>query len=223
MNPKLASKTYVENGDKHHMTVEGGLHFLKGNQKPHFSLTCVVSRVTPTGRWVDDMCGAAHGEISKHFPKFDDLAAMHLSDMDGVPLHAVANGWYWLAGAVEGHFGERYHGGNSKMQHWGEDEQFDGYRVSTRDECLSILARHLRIDKSEAERLSEEIQFRNVEKDFEDGYTTEELMKAVGAERARVKKQFADYVEAQKPRWKREAQACIEKHGLKIYGDKWEG
>jgi hypothetical protein len=41
------------------------------------------------------MSGAIHDEILKEFPALDDLAALHLSDMDGKPLHSFENGKYW--------------------------------------------------------------------------------------------------------------------------------
>jgi hypothetical protein len=90
--------------------VEGGLHYLRGNAAPHFSLTYTQHR-----RGFPNQCysgGAGHDEILRLFPRFADLAALHLSDIDGVPMHAEANGWYWLAGALGG-AGERFHGGNN--------------------------------------------------------------------------------------------------------------
>jgi len=61
-----------------------------GNQKPYFSLT---GRIVENGR--ESVCGAIHDEILKAFPLLDDLAALHLSDMDGKPLHSFENGKYW--------------------------------------------------------------------------------------------------------------------------------
>jgi len=61
-----------------------------GNQKPYFSLT---GRVVENGR--ESVSGAIHKEILAAFPELDDLAALHLSDMDGKPLHSFENGKYW--------------------------------------------------------------------------------------------------------------------------------
>ena len=61
-----------------------------GNQKPYFSLT---GRVVIKGR--ECYSGAIHDEILKAFPELEDLAALHLSDIDGKPMHSFENGKYW--------------------------------------------------------------------------------------------------------------------------------
>jgi len=61
-----------------------------GNQKPYFSLT---GRVVEKGR--ESYSGAIHEEILKAFPQLADIAALHLSDIDGKPLHSFENGRYW--------------------------------------------------------------------------------------------------------------------------------
>lgn len=43
-----------------------------------------------------DACGAIHGEILKAFPGLAPLVALHLSDPDGVPMHAAANAAYFI-------------------------------------------------------------------------------------------------------------------------------
>ena len=61
-----------------------------GNQKPYFSLT---GRIVVNGR--ETMSGAIHDEILKAFPRLADIAALHLSDIDGKPMHSFENGKYW--------------------------------------------------------------------------------------------------------------------------------
>jgi hypothetical protein len=61
-----------------------------GDQKPYFSLT---GRVVENGR--ESTSGAIHEEILEAFPQLEDAAAMHLSDMDGKPMHSFENGKYW--------------------------------------------------------------------------------------------------------------------------------
>ena len=61
-----------------------------GNQKPYFSLT---GRIVIKGR--ESVSGAIHDEILKAFPELEDLAALHLSDIDGKPMHSFENGKYW--------------------------------------------------------------------------------------------------------------------------------
>lgn len=201
-------KFYTEQGQKYRLSAHGGLHFIRGNSAPHFSLTATQDRKAPNGRWMDDMGGCCHPLILKHWPDLADLAAMHLSDIDGTPMHADGNGWYWFAGALGG-LTEEYHGGNVERQHWKPDGSFDGYRKSTPDECLKVFADHVRINMPLAE------EFRaSYERDLSrGGYSRTAIVEA----RAR----FTKWIVAQAPRWKSEADACIAKHGLKVYGDHW--
>lgn len=61
-----------------------------GNQKPYFSLT---GRIVIGGREAGS--GAIHKEILEAFPQLEDVAALHLSDEDGKPMHSFENGKYW--------------------------------------------------------------------------------------------------------------------------------
>lgn len=175
----------------------GGLHMIRGNGRPYFSLTMAS--------WLhgrEDAFGAAHRELVKLWPELQPLAALHLSDIHGVPMHAEANGWYWMAGACGG-LGERYHGGNSERQHWKPDGEFNGYRMSTPDECLQTFADYVRVTMDEARQVRDMVMAAG----YEGG--------SVKAARAAL----ATWVEQQKPRWAREAAECIQTLGLQVYGD----
>lgn len=97
--PLLASREV--SGDEYGRKVRGwlgvfgGLHMMRGNPSPHFTITTEVHQKGYPDRWWSG--GADHETILKHFPRFADLVALHLSDIDGVPMHAAANGWYWYA------------------------------------------------------------------------------------------------------------------------------
>lgn len=175
------------------LKVEGGLHYLRGNRTPYFSLTCTAHRKGFPEQYQGG--GADHTTILRHWPRFADLAELHLSDVDGVPMHAEANGWYWLAGAAGG-LGERFHGGN-------------GSDAKAAAECLAIFARHCRIGYGEAVA----ILLRCL------AYGHERFGDGVGNPREMWKR----ICESMKPQWKAEAEACIARHNLKIYGDTWKG
>jgi hypothetical protein len=183
----------------------GGLHYLKGNSAPYFSLTYEEGI---TGRRDCEACGAAHREILKHWPDLADLAALHLSDINGEPMHGIANGWYNLAGCFPDAFGERYHRGNSEMQMWKPDGSFDGYRRPTGDECLQFFADHARVTLTEAAAIRDQVEAA--------------AMAAPHSRNAVAKATLATIMEAMRPRWKAEAVACIKRHGLTLYGDPWQ-
>jgi len=178
------------NGESVPMTVKvtAELNYIPGNSAPYFSLTMDAHQ---TGH--PNQCksgGAAHDTILQYFPQFADIAAMHLSNMDGAPMHAEANGWYWLSGAMGG-FGEDYHGGNSKGGHGGK------YRETTPSECLQIFADHCRITMREARGIAAAVALN-------------------GAPRTK----WAQIMEIMRPRWESEAKACITNHSLEVTGDK---
>lgn len=147
----MITKTFDENGKKFRITVHLGLRYIRGNSAPYFSITADIDRKDGNGKWVEDSCGCLHDEIAKHFPgQFDDLIALHLSDINGVPMHAEANGWYWLEGAAGG-MGSHYHGSNGTPKSKSETE------------CLEIFARHCRIDRSLAARIVEDCKALGIE------------------------------------------------------------
>jgi hypothetical protein len=78
--------------------------------------------------------GCMHAEVIQAAPELSPLVALHLSDSNsGAPMHAEANGWYWVAGALGG-LGQRFHGSNSDLP------------TRTTDDCARILADHVRAD-----------------------------------------------------------------------------
>ena len=89
-------KRILVDGAPHVLKVDAKLHQLNGNARPYFSLTGEVwdfrHREDPS------MCGCIHDVILEHFPDLQIIADLHLSDEDGVPMHAVENGWYWYGG-----------------------------------------------------------------------------------------------------------------------------
>ena len=108
------------------MVVHFGLHYIEGNSAPYFSI--IVDRGRENG-W-ESFCGACHEIIAEQLPELSDIIALHLSDIDGAPMYASANGWHWLAKAA------------GIPERWGPEQ--------SPEECLTIFARHCRITEDEA-------------------------------------------------------------------------
>lgn len=211
--PILASRSYRERVPMV-IKVVGGLHHLRGNAAPYFALTYEAHRKGfPNQCWSG---GAGHDTIREHFGKrFDDLARLHLCDIDGAPMHAVANGRYFLAGALI-HIGDRYTYATSKANFPKPPSAIDmtrpwdttDYREPTPTECLDAFARHMRISSDKADDVRRDVQL------------------LIDNARAGIKCQsvgeyLAAFVDAQRGRWAAEAQDCIDHHKLIVFGDPW--
>lgn len=77
---------------RYYITVTAKLSWLKGNAKSYFSLTA-------SGKdHGSEFGGCCHDEILARWPDLKPLADLHLSDIDGVPMYALENGYYHLGG-----------------------------------------------------------------------------------------------------------------------------
>jgi len=88
-------KVYYEEGQKYRITVRAQLIHHEGNKKPHFSIGGDIERLAKNGRKVWESGGCIHEEVLRHFPHLKPLVDIHLSDDDGVPMHAYSNAGYW--------------------------------------------------------------------------------------------------------------------------------
>lgn len=195
MSDPILAKTLVPHWSGHgteKFTVYGGLHYIRGNKLPYFSLTYWQGGPNGSG-------GAGHEEILKHFPQFAALAALHLSDIYGKPMHSESNGWYWLAGTMPDGFGQDYHGGNS------ETYTPEGKRHRTSGECLAIFADHCRISMVEAKDIRETV--------------FKEAMAAPHSRLKIAKDATARILSGMEARWMTEARNSIARHKLIVYGD----
>lgn len=111
-----------------------------------------------------DMCGAIHEAILQMAPDLKPFVDLHLSDLDGVPMHAVENAYYWAGGTK-----------------WNNSDDNSPPNVNN-------LASHLRISKDEAEQLRVKVMDEKI-----------------------TKEEFADIVNAMRPRWKQESSELNEK------------
>lgn len=75
------------------LTATAGLCHMDGNRRPYFSVTGDIRRRNANDI---DAGGCIHDEILAHWPVLAPVVALHLADDTGVPMHAVANGHYWL-------------------------------------------------------------------------------------------------------------------------------
>jgi len=92
----LRSKTITTT--THVVKIEFGLSYHSGNKDAYFFITADGKKKSKNGRLVDDWGGAAHDEIKKLTPIFNDLIELHLSDEDGAPMHATANALFCRTG-----------------------------------------------------------------------------------------------------------------------------
>ena len=149
--------------------------------RDRFSVTCQLD--SPQHRNDCLACGCMHEETAKYWPAIAPLIPLHLSDIQtGEPMHAEANGWYWLAGAAGG-LGERYHRSNA------------GDHIA--EQCFVVLASHLRISEEAARSLVEVVSsLYNVPVVEGDDPRASKVI---------ARNFFHDYVNNQRARWQNEA------------------
>lgn len=81
-----------------HTTIKLSLADDCKNGHEDFSLTADIQEKDKRGRWVESGGGCCHDHILELMPELKPFADLHLCTWEGVPMHAVANGWYWLQG-----------------------------------------------------------------------------------------------------------------------------
>lgn len=191
MKTETKKELLIKVGRGGRLKVFGGLHYINGNKLPYFSLTGELwprdSRYSGP-----EVCGAIHDVILKSFPSLRPLADLHLSNINGEPLHAVENGWYWYGGS-------EYEGRNNE-----------------------VLAKHLRIDLDVAENLDFGMTRSEFIENRREGISDEDFKAEMEEYLAKGKKEFANYVDSLRPRWKQEADDCIKNLELVVFGDYWD-
>lgn len=213
-DPILRAVEYREDGERFKMLVCGGLHYIRGNHAPYFSLTADIRRASKvSGKWVEDSGGCCHDEILKHCPEFASLAALHLSDWHGVPMHAEANGWHWFAGAAGG-LGQKY----------GPLTDWRGKVEKTPEQCLQIFADHVRVSVEDARALVSGIVARATAEASARGFALLSDPSVIWEQKA-IAECAKPYVYAfcgqQRERWQAEADACVAALGIRYYyGDR---
>lgn len=93
----LARATWtVDLPNRRRLVATADLVHRHGNERPYFSLTGEERNLRKRGDNQVEAGGCIHDEIVEQWPHLAPLAAIHLSDDRGVPMHAVGNGLYWL-------------------------------------------------------------------------------------------------------------------------------
>lgn len=139
----IASDRY-SNNRRDCLGVDAKLHYIEGNMLPYFSVTGWIGQNEDRAH----TAGMLHEEILKAWPKLRSVVTLHLCDADGVPMHAEANGWYYLAGYYQT-TGDAYTFATSQSL------MADGFRMPTADECLDVFAAHVRIPLATALSLAD--------------------------------------------------------------------
>lgn len=169
------------------LVIKFGLHAMRGNRLPHFGITA-----TEYENSFETAGGCLHDRILERIPELADLVALHLSGIDGQPMHAEANGWYWLAGAAGG-LGEEYHGGNQEYAQPGLDP-------------LKVFADHCRVSRTRAEEIIADV-------------TSIEPVAWADSPHYIQRQRWQVICAGMAERWQAEARAAIERYGLNVYGN----
>ena len=91
--------------------IENGTELIKvviETENNYFSITGTIGAKVVRGQMYNDYIqhnkqkyeihsgGCIHEDILKHIPHLQPIVNLHLSNLEGVPMHAVANGTYWF-------------------------------------------------------------------------------------------------------------------------------
>jgi len=231
----LKSKTITTS--THVVKIEYGLSYHKGNKDAYFTVTANAQEKR-NGRLYDDWGGAAHDEIKKLTPIFNDLIELHLSDEDGSPMHSTANAAYFVEQAL-------------KIAQYTKPEEIEeeaakGLRClfshlrhaptveAILKECAPIAATVPSLEtsaeaektawsdiydvtqkmRSKPEEIENETVIAQLEKYRAKRAEAQAVKDAAKAARDKIKEIVAKHVEPLRPIWKAQADAAKLKHGL---------
>jgi hypothetical protein len=92
--------------DRSFIVARVGLRYIEGDSSAYWTATADLYE--PHGTWSGearwrnerefDGGGACHAEILRAFPHLAPIVRLHLADVDGLPMHAKTNGWYFYSG-----------------------------------------------------------------------------------------------------------------------------
>ena len=91
---KTISKHIEDDGKPRIITATIGVH----GQNPYFTSTYELT--TESGKTVISG-GYSPKMIRRYFPELKDILALHLSDVDGIPMYCLENGFYYCENPEE--------------------------------------------------------------------------------------------------------------------------
>jgi hypothetical protein len=92
---EILERTTVAGQSYRRIEVHYGLRAFD-HQAPYFAVTADVWD-TRYRAGDPDSAGQNHEIVSAVFPHLRDMIALHMSNIDGVPMHAIENGWFWFS------------------------------------------------------------------------------------------------------------------------------
>jgi hypothetical protein len=113
------------------------------NGHEDFAITADVYERGALGSWRDSGGGCCHDHILALKPELAPFVALHLSTWEGIPIHSVANAFYWFAGIFPDGLGQQYHGAS-------------GSSGKSPAECRTLFISHSRVTPAECEALEKE-------------------------------------------------------------------
>ena len=93
---RTSKRLTKEYGPGAQISVKAGLHYIRGNSRPYFSVTAEITTNQSRRRNDCETCGCLHEYILRFWPALAPVVALHGSDDQGEPMHANADGLYHL-------------------------------------------------------------------------------------------------------------------------------
>lgn len=119
---KINSRTFLEveiRTERNYFSITGATYEKLGRGQKYYDYKYFENQ-----KFEFSTGGCIHKTILKHYPNFKVFVDLHLSDLKGIPMHFVANGFYFIT-------------------------EF----LKRNDYSLEIIQNHFRIDRNEAKKL----------------------------------------------------------------------